>query len=117
MYDAKTGDEGVYVGPVPEHLTYAAETLEEAIPLIAKLCMRANDTPKGRMIKVAHYWDLHKKYIGVEPTDIHHFIRAYSDIPINLVDEIQEPLSTVDWKPMRQPDPTLVSRLSKRYVK
>lgn len=117
VYDAKTGDEGVYVGPVPEHLAYAAETLEEAMPLIAKLCMRANDTPKGRMIKVAHYWDLHKKYIGVEPTDIHHFIRAQSDIPINLVDEIQETLSTVDWKPMRQPDPTLVSRLAKRYVK
>ncbi|MFQ5819431.1 MAG: CO dehydrogenase/acetyl-CoA synthase complex subunit alpha, partial [Candidatus Heimdallarchaeota archaeon] len=117
VWDARTGKEGVYVGPVPEHLAYPAETMEEAIPLIAKLCMRANDTPKGRMIKVAHYWDLHKKYVGTEPIDIHYFIRADSDIPINLADEIKEVLSAVDWKPIQQPDPTLVPRLAKRYVK
>jgi acetyl-CoA decarbonylase/synthase complex subunit alpha len=117
VWNAKTGDEGVYVGPVPEHLTYPAETLEEAVPLIAKLCMRANDTAKGRMIKVAHYWDLHKKYIGTEPTDIHYFIRSNNDIPVNLADEISEILSTVDWKPIQQPDPTLVPRLARRFSK
>ncbi len=69
------------------------------------------------MIKVAHYWDLHKKYVGTEPIDIHYFIRADSDIPINLADEIKDALSAIDWKPKQQPDPTLIPRLAKRYVK
>ncbi len=57
VYDARTGDR-VPVGPVPEHLFYAAETKEEAMVMIAKLCMRPNDTTKGRAIKLTHYIDL-----------------------------------------------------------
>ncbi|MCZ2856092.1 MAG: CO dehydrogenase/acetyl-CoA synthase complex subunit alpha, partial [Candidatus Bathyarchaeota archaeon] len=49
VYDARTGDE-VYGAPAPEHLFTTAETKEEAIVLIAKLCMRPNDTTKGRAI-------------------------------------------------------------------
>ncbi|MEM4251609.1 MAG: CO dehydrogenase/acetyl-CoA synthase complex subunit alpha, partial [Candidatus Bathyarchaeia archaeon] len=41
VYDARTG-ERVYAGPTPEHLFYTAETKEEAMGMIAKLCMRPN---------------------------------------------------------------------------
>jgi acetyl-CoA decarbonylase/synthase complex subunit alpha len=54
VYDARTGDR-VYVGPTPEHLFYTAETKEEAMVMIAKLCMRPNDTTKGRAIKLTQH--------------------------------------------------------------
>ena len=38
---------------------------------IAKLCMRPNDTWKGRSIKLSHYVDLSKRYLGVMPDDLH----------------------------------------------
>ncbi|MEM4703934.1 MAG: 4Fe-4S dicluster domain-containing protein, partial [Candidatus Bathyarchaeia archaeon] len=70
VYDARTGD-SVHVGPAPEHLFYAAETKEEAIVMMAKLCLRPNDTSKGRAIKLTHYIDLHKRLYGTMPKDIH----------------------------------------------
>lgn len=114
VYNARTGEQ-VYIGPSPEFLVYPAETLEEAIPLMAKLCMRANDTPKGRQIKVAHYVDLSKKYVGVFPNDVHYFIRNNSDIPVTIEVEIREHLAQFpDWKPVDIPDPTLLKRLVRR---
>jgi acetyl-CoA decarbonylase/synthase complex subunit alpha len=110
VYDAKTGDK-VYVGPVPEHLFTAAETKEEAIVLIAKFCMRPNDTTKGRAIKLTHYIDLHKRLYGVMPDDIHLFVRNNADIPITMKDEILKVLEEKGWKEMRIPDPTLLPRL------
>lgn len=114
VYNARTGEQ-VYIGPSPEFLVYPAETLEEAMPLMAKLCMRANDTPKGRQIKVAHYVDLSKKYVGVFPNDVHYFIRNNSDIPVTIEAEIREHLAQFpDWKPVDIPDPTLLKRLVRR---
>ncbi|MFQ6095912.1 MAG: CO dehydrogenase/acetyl-CoA synthase complex subunit alpha, partial [Candidatus Bathyarchaeia archaeon] len=87
VHDARTGDK-VYVGPAPEHLFTAAETKEEAIVLIAKLCMRPNDTTKGRAIKLTHYIDLHKRLYGVMPDDIPLFVRSKADIPLTMRDEV-----------------------------
>ncbi|KPV65085.1 MAG: Acetyl-CoA decarbonylase/synthase complex subunit alpha 2 [Candidatus Bathyarchaeota archaeon BA1] len=89
VYDARTGD-SVYVGPAPEHLFYAAETKEEAMVMIAKLCMRPNDTTKGRAIKLTHYIDLHKRLYNTMPDDIHLFVRTVADVPITMKDEIIE---------------------------
>ena len=61
----------VNVGPAPEHLFNVAETKEECIVAIAKLCIRPNDTWKGRSIKLSHYVDLSKRYLGVMPDDLH----------------------------------------------
>ena len=61
VYDARTGDK-VNVGPAPEHLFNVAETKEECMVAIAKLCIRPNDTWKGRSIKLSHYVDLSKRY-------------------------------------------------------
>jgi len=115
VYDARTG-ERVYVGPTPEHLFCAAETKEEAMVMIAKLCMRPNDTTKGRAIKLTHYVDLHKRLYGTMPDDIHLFVRTIADIPITMKDEILEILKKKGWKEGRIPDPTLLPRLIRKKV-
>jgi len=80
VYDARTGEK-VNVGPTPEHLFQTVETPQEAMIAIAKLCIRPNDTWKGRSIKLSHYIDLHKHHYGILPRDIHMFVRtsAYDD--------------------------------------
>ncbi len=113
VHDARTGDK-VYVGPAPEHLFTAAETKEEAMVLIAKLCMRPNDTTRGRAIKLTHYIDLHKRLYGVMPDDTHLFVRNKTDIPITMKDEILKILEEKGWKERRIPDPTLLPRLIRK---
>ena len=110
VHDARTGDK-VFVGPVPEHLFVAAETKEEAMVLIAKLCMRPNDTAKGRAIKLTHYIDLHRRFFGSIPKDTHLFVRTASDIPITMKEEIQRILTEKAWKESVIPDPTLLPRM------
>ena len=113
VYDARTGDK-VYVGPAPEHLFTTAETKEEAMVLIAKLCMRPNDTSKGRAIKLTHYIDLHKRLYGVMPDDIHLYVRNKNDVPITMKNELLKMLEEKGWKEMRIPDPTLLRRLIRK---
>ncbi len=113
VYDARTGEK-VYVGPAPEHLFYAAETKEEAMVMIAKLCMRPNDTTKGRAIKLTHYIDLHKRLYGTMPEDIHRFVRTIADIPVTMKDEIIKILEEKGWKETVIPDPTLLPRLIRK---
>ena len=112
VIDARSG-ERVYAGPTPEHLFYPVETLEEAMVMIPKLCMRPSDTTKGRAIKLNHYIDLHKKFYGTLPDDIHLFVRTVADIPVTMKDEILEFLKEKGWKEWENPspDPTLLPRL------
>ncbi|MEM2917568.1 MAG: CO dehydrogenase/acetyl-CoA synthase complex subunit alpha [Candidatus Bathyarchaeia archaeon] len=113
VYNARTGEK-VYVGPSPEHLFYAAETKEEAMVMIAKLCMRPNDTTKGRAIKLTHYIDLHKRLYGTLPEDIHLYVRTLLDVPITMKDEIMKILEEKKWKETTIPDPTLLPRLIRK---
>ncbi|MEM3054191.1 MAG: 4Fe-4S dicluster domain-containing protein, partial [Candidatus Bathyarchaeia archaeon] len=113
VYDARTGEK-VYVGPAPEHLFYAAETKEEAMVMIAKLCMRPNDTTKGRAIKLTHYIDLHKRLYGTMPEDINLFVRTVADVPVTMKDEIIKILEEKGWKETVIPDPTLLPRLIRK---
>jgi acetyl-CoA decarbonylase/synthase complex subunit alpha len=113
VYDARTGDK-VYVGPTPEHLFTTAETKEEAMVLVAKLCMRPNDTSRGRAIKLTHYIDLYKRLYSVLPDDVHLYVRNNADIPITMKDEILKALEEKGWKEMRIPDPTLLPRLIRK---
>ncbi|MFW9996219.1 MAG: CO dehydrogenase/acetyl-CoA synthase complex subunit alpha [Candidatus Odinarchaeota archaeon] len=113
VYDARTGKK-MYGGPFPEHLMYVAETIDEAIVESARLCIRPNDTFKGRSIKLVHYWELSKKYYGKTPPDIERFIRDEKDIPISLKDEVIPVLEERDWKPRPIPDPTIVKRLIRK---
>jgi acetyl-CoA decarbonylase/synthase complex subunit alpha len=50
--------------------------------------MRPNDTTKGRAIKLTNYIDLHKRYFGSIPDDVHLFVRTMADVPITMKDEI-----------------------------
>jgi acetyl-CoA decarbonylase/synthase complex subunit alpha len=115
VYNARDGEE-VYVGPVPEHLFYAAETVEEALVMIAKLTMRPNDTNKGRAVKLTHYVDLHKRYYGSMPDDLHLYVRRSQDIPFTMKEEIVEILEEKGWEEDRiaTPDPTLLDRMVRR---
>jgi len=110
VIDARTGRH-LYAGPAPEHLFYTAETKEEGMVMIAKLCMRPNDTTKGRAIKLNHYIDLHRRLYGTLPDDIHLFVRSVADIPITMKDEVMEFLKRKGWKERETPDPTLLPRL------
>jgi acetyl-CoA decarbonylase/synthase complex subunit alpha len=112
VIDARSGERSVAVAQ-PEHLIYAAESMEEALVLTAKLCLRASDTTKGRMIKLLHYTDLSKKVYGRLPEDLTLYIRTEADVPITFKDEIIEFLKRKDWHPAEKPsiDPTLLPRL------
>jgi acetyl-CoA decarbonylase/synthase complex subunit alpha len=113
VYDARTGDK-VNVGPAPEHLFQTVETPQEAMVAIAKLCMRPNDTWKGRSIKLSHYVDLHKRHYGTMPQDLHLFVRTMADVPMTMKDEITKILEAKGWKETVIPDPTLLPRLIRK---
>jgi acetyl-CoA decarbonylase/synthase complex subunit alpha len=107
VHDRRTGEK-VYVGPVPEHLFFAAETKEEAMVMVAKLCMRPNDTGKGRAIKLTNYIDLYKRLFGTIPEDISLFVRNHGDIPVSMKEEVTRVLKEKGWKETVIPDPTLL---------
>lgn len=108
-YDRRTGEK-VYVGPAPEHLFFAVETKEEAMVMAAKLCMRPNDTGKGRAIKLTHYIDFHKRLYGTMPTDIPAYVRTASDVPITMKEEIGAILRQSGWQERKIPEPTLLEQ-------
>ncbi len=103
--------------PAPEHLLYAAENREEATVVIAKLCIRPNDTSKGRQIKLNHYLDLHKKYFGTLPDDVYKFVRNEKDIPITYKKEVVKLLEEVGWAPRAIPqEPSLMKFREDRKI-
>jgi len=90
--------------PSPEHLVYVTESKEKAMVTIPKLCIRKNDTPQGRSIKLNHYISLYKKYMGGGlPEDLHLFIRRQADIPLVYRKEVTPYLKEISW----QEKPTL----------
>jgi len=113
--DARTGEEK-YVGPVPEHLFYSAETLEEAMVMTAKLSMRPNDTTKGRAVKLSHYIDLHKTYYGAMPDDLHLYVRVEADVPFTMKKEVLGIIKDKGWEEGKigMLDPTLLDRMVRR---
>ena len=113
VFDARSGDK-VNVGPTPEHLFQTVETKEEAMVTIAKLCIRPNDTWKGRSIKLSHYIDLSKRFYGIIPQDLDRFVRTPADIPMTMKDDILKILKEKGWKETIIPDPTLLPRMIRK---
>ncbi len=86
--------------PSPEHLAYVCETKEKAMVMIPKLCIRKNDTPQGRGIKLNHYISLYKKYMGGGlPEDLPLYVRRDPDIPLVYKKEVRAYLQELGWKP------------------
>ncbi len=115
VYDARTGSR-VYGGPVPEHLFCAAESKEEAMIMAAKFCMRPNDTTRGRTVKLANYIDLHRKFLGAMPDDLHLLVRREVDIPITMKDEVLQAIRRRGWEENEIPDPTTLPRMIRKRV-
>ena len=130
VYDIKSGQK-VYVEPCPDALIVCAETKEEAIVLLARLCFRPADTYLGRQIKLTHYLELGKKYLGCYPDDWHLFVRTEQDLPLKMRDELLQILEEehgwkIDWDkkkilegPIRKYDPgfnpTLLKDIYEKY--
>jgi len=101
VWDVRTGEK-VRIEPAPQDLLVAAETIEEAIPLMAKLCFRPNDTTQGRSVKLTHYIDLSLKYLNRMPDDWHLFVRTEADLPLAKKEELLKILEDkygwkIDW--------------------
>ncbi|MBN1690736.1 MAG: CO dehydrogenase/acetyl-CoA synthase complex subunit epsilon [Dehalococcoidia bacterium] len=84
--------------PSPEHLAIAVESKAKAMITLAKHCIRKNDTPQGRQLKLTHYIALHKQYMGILPDDLHLFVRKTSDIPIFFKKEVLAYLEKSGWQ-------------------
>ncbi len=115
----------VFAGPTPAHLMTTADSPSEALTLTAKLCMRPNDTSKGRQTKLKNYIELymassnHPSPLLLKegtmgrsgiPDDIHLFVRTKYDIPSEYKDSISHELEKRNWKPAWIPDPTLLQK-------
>jgi acetyl-CoA decarbonylase/synthase complex subunit alpha len=104
VMDGRKGEMVNTEEPSPEHLVYVTESKEKAMVTIAKLCIRKNDTPQGRGIKLNHYISLYKKYMGGGlPEDLHLYVRTDRDLPIIYKKEALAYLKEIGW----QPKPTL----------
>lgn len=112
VFNARDGSYPHEIEPCPEHLLAIAESMEECIVMLAKLCLRPADSIKGRNIKLSHWIDLSKKYLGLMPgaEELAKFVRVEADIPISIKSEIVEMLESVGWQPREIIDPTLVER-------
>jgi acetyl-CoA decarbonylase/synthase complex subunit alpha len=91
------------IEPAPEAMLYIAETKEEALCEMAKLCLRPSDNSMGRMIKLTHWCEISEKYFGKLPDDWHIYVRAVADLPLKWRDQMMKELESkhgwkVDWK-------------------
>jgi len=91
------------IEPAPEALLYIAETKEEAMLEMAKLCFRPSDNTQGRAIKLTHYCDISMKYFGKLPDDWHLFVRDVKDLPLSYQAQMMKELEekhgwNIDWK-------------------
>jgi acetyl-CoA decarbonylase/synthase complex subunit alpha len=99
VMDGRKGEMVDTQEPSPEHLVNVTESKEKAMVTIAKLCIRKNDTPQGRGLKLNHYISLHKKYMGGGlPEDLHLFVRRQADIPLVYKKEVIAYLQEVGWE-------------------
>ena len=109
VYD-KRKKKTINIEPVPEHLIMPAENLEEIMCAIPKMCMRPNDSAKGRGMKLYHYISVYEKYYNCMPNDLDKFVRTEKDIPMMMKDKVKEYLDKKGWKPREEipHDPTLL---------
>ncbi len=97
VLDARDGSV-INVEPAPEHLMITAETMDELMPLIAKLCFRPGDNSLGRAIKLTHYIELSEKYLKKMPDDWNIYVRSEADLPAAKREQLLKLLEEKGWK-------------------
>lgn len=96
--DGRTGQAVDTGEPSPGALVSVVSNRAEALTAAARSCLRRNDTPQGRQVKLAHYISLHKQMAGgALPPDIALFVRKSSDIPIFNKKEVLARLQETGW--------------------
>jgi CO dehydrogenase/acetyl-CoA synthase alpha subunit len=96
--DGRTGLAADTGEPSPGALVSVVANRAEALVAAARACLRRNDTPQGRQVKLAHYISLHKQMAGgALPPDIALFVRKSSDIPIFNKKEVLARLQETGW--------------------
>ncbi|MEK6672871.1 MAG: 4Fe-4S dicluster domain-containing protein [Nitrospirota bacterium] len=113
VFDSRTGRK-MQSGLMPPHLSVVANTKEEALVEIVRLCIRPNDTTKGRRTKLSNYLRLSKSFFGAIPHDLANFVRVADDLPDESRDELMAFLKSNNWQASFIPDPTLLRRLVRR---
>jgi acetyl-CoA decarbonylase/synthase complex subunit alpha len=91
------------IEPAPEAMLYIAESKEEAMCEMAKLCLRPSDNSMGRSIKLTHWCDISMKYFGKLPDDWHLYVRDVKDLPLTYQQQMMKELEEkhgwkIDWK-------------------
>lgn len=91
------------IEPAPEAMLYIAESKEEAMCEMAKLCLRPSDNSMGRSIKLTHWCDISMKYFGKLPDDWHIYVRDVKDLPLTYQQQMMKELEEkhgwkIDWK-------------------
>lgn len=97
--------------PVPADLAVVADTREEALVQIVRLCLRPNDTTWGRQTKLRHYLELCAQLLGHLPPDLAACVRVADDLPAERRPELLTRLEAEGWQPSFIPDPTLLQGL------
>lgn len=110
LFDARSGRK-IASRLAPESLFAVSDRWQDAIVRIAKLCIRPNDTAKGRQTKLRNYIELSEALLGETPSDIADYVRVYEDLPQERHEELAQALSKGNWQPGFIPDPTLLERL------
>ncbi len=96
VLDARNGSV-VNVEPAPEHLLVTAESKDELMPLLAKLCLRPGDNSLVRAAKLRHYIELSEKYLKKMPDDWHIYVRSVDDLPTTRKEELLKLLEEKGW--------------------
>ena len=86
------------VEPAPEHLLISAETKDELMPLLAKLCFRPGDNSMARANKLKNYIELNEKYLNTMPDDWHIYVRCEEDLPEERKEQLLDLLENKGWK-------------------
>jgi len=97
VLDANDGSV-INVEPAPEHLMITAETKDELMPLLAKLCLRPGDNSMVRASRLKNYIELSEKYLNKMPDDWHIFVRNEDDLPEDNREQLLGLLEDKGWK-------------------
>lgn len=116
VFDSRSGCK-ITSALAPASLCTVSDRWQEAAVQVARLCMRPNDTTKGRRTKLRNYIELSEAFSGGVPVDLAECVRVHDDLPEERREELVKTLIKSNWQPGFIPDPTLLERLIHGEIK